>query len=149
MLFLYCLIYFLNMLVLSIQKKSGIKQTKRISRCCPDLVVVMSVQLGSPPHPTPTARPGVFSLWFSPCCPILGRCFTWNSLAQPHGDYRILSRVPCTMQRAASLKVYSMGDFPGGPVVKNLPSNARDTGSIPGLGGSHMMQSNRATCCSY
>ena len=25
-------------------------------------------------------------------------------------------------------------DFPGGPGVKNLPSNARDTGSIPGRG---------------
>ena len=25
-------------------------------------------------------------------------------------------------------------DFPGGPVVKNLPSNAGDTGSIPGRG---------------
>ena len=25
-------------------------------------------------------------------------------------------------------------DFPGGPVVKNLPSNAGDVGSIPGLG---------------
>ena len=25
-------------------------------------------------------------------------------------------------------------DFPGGPVVKNLPSNAGDLGSIPGLG---------------
>ena len=24
------------------------------------------------------------------------------------------------------------GDFPGGPVVKNLPANAGDTGSIPG-----------------
>ena len=23
-------------------------------------------------------------------------------------------------------------DFPGGPVVKNLPSNTEDTGSIPG-----------------
>ena len=28
----------------------------------------------------------------------------------------------------------SDGDFPGGPVVKNLPSNARDTGAIPGQG---------------
>ena len=27
-----------------------------------------------------------------------------------------------------------VGDFPGGPVVKNLPSNAGDTGSIPGWG---------------
>ena len=25
-------------------------------------------------------------------------------------------------------------DIPGGPVVKNLPSNARDAGSIPGQG---------------
>ena len=24
-------------------------------------------------------------------------------------------------------------DFPGSPVVKNLPANAGDTGSIPGL----------------
>ena len=26
------------------------------------------------------------------------------------------------------------GDFPGGPLVENLPSNAEDTGSIPGRG---------------
>ena len=29
-------------------------------------------------------------------------------------------------------------DFPGGLVVKNPPCNAGDTGSIPGLGRSHM-----------
>ena len=33
-------------------------------------------------------------------------------------------------------------DFPGGTVVKNLPANARDMGSIPGPGISHMPQSN-------
>ena len=33
-------------------------------------------------------------------------------------------------------------DFPGGPVVKNLPSNAGVMGSIPGLGRSHMPQGN-------
>ena len=33
-------------------------------------------------------------------------------------------------------------DFPGGTVVKNPPANAGDTGSIPGLGRSHMPQSN-------
>ena len=32
------------------------------------------------------------------------------------------------------------GDFPHGPVVKNLPTNAGDTGSIPGLGRSHTPQ---------
>ena len=31
--------------------------------------------------------------------------------------------------------------FPGGAVVENLPANARDTGSSPGLGGSHMPRS--------
>ena len=29
-------------------------------------------------------------------------------------------------------------DFPGGPVVKNLPANSEDMGSIPGLGRSHI-----------
>ena len=31
--------------------------------------------------------------------------------------------------------------FPGGAVVKNPPANAGDTGSSPGLGRSHMLQS--------
>ena len=31
--------------------------------------------------------------------------------------------------------------FPGGAVVESLPANAGDTGSSPGLGGSHMPQS--------
>ena len=34
--------------------------------------------------------------------------------------------------------------FPGGAVVENLPANAGDTGSSPGLGGSHMPWSNWA-----
>ena len=34
------------------------------------------------------------------------------------------------------------GDFPGGTVVKNLPANAGDTGSIPGPGRFHMLRSN-------
>ena len=34
------------------------------------------------------------------------------------------------------------GDFPGGAVVKNPPASAGDMGSIPGLGRSHMPQSN-------
>ena len=33
-------------------------------------------------------------------------------------------------------------DFPGGTVVKSLTANAGDTGSSPGLGGSHMPRSN-------
>ena len=34
------------------------------------------------------------------------------------------------------------GGFPGGAVVENLPANAGDAGSSPGLGGSHMPRSN-------
>ena len=34
------------------------------------------------------------------------------------------------------------GGFPGGAVVTNLPANAGDTGSSPGLGRSHMPRSN-------
>ena len=37
---------------------------------------------------------------------------------------------------------YNQWGFPGGAVVKNLPANAGDTGSSPGLGRSHMPRSN-------
>ena len=33
-------------------------------------------------------------------------------------------------------------DIPGGPVVKNSPSNAGDTGSTPGQKRSHMPRGN-------
>ena len=36
----------------------------------------------------------------------------------------------------------TMRGFPGGAVVENPPANAGDTGSSPGLGGSHMPRSN-------
>ena len=36
----------------------------------------------------------------------------------------------------------TLGDFPGGAVVKNSPANAGDTGSSPGPGRSHMPRSN-------
>ena len=38
-------------------------------------------------------------------------------------------------------KIKLMG-FPGGAVVEDLPANAVDTGSSPGLGRSHMPRSN-------
>ena len=39
------------------------------------------------------------------------------------------------------VKTWTWG-FPGDAVVESLPANAGDTGSSPGLGGSHMPQSN-------
>ena len=38
------------------------------------------------------------------------------------------------MKEKDTLKIDQVRDFPGGPVVKNLPANAGDTGSSPGLG---------------
>ena len=37
-------------------------------------------------------------------------------------------------QRAPCYNVLRFGDFPDGPVVKNPPCNAENTGSIPGRG---------------
>ena len=45
--------------------------------------------------------------------------------------------------KSSSLKIRDKG-FPGGAVVESLPANAGDTGSSPGLGGSHMPRSNWA-----
>ena len=47
------------------------------------------------------------------------------------------------MNRCFFKKVYR--GFPGGAVVENLPANAGDTGSSPGLGRSHMPRSNCAS----
>ena len=51
-----------------------------------------------------------------------------------------------TLVRMAIIKKSTNKGFPGGSVVKkkrkNLPSNARNVGLIPGLEKSHMPQSN-------
>ena len=41
-----------------------------------------------------------------------------------------------------ALKKLGRLGFPGGAVVKNPPANAGDTGSSPGSGRAHMLQSN-------
>ena len=43
---------------------------------------------------------------------------------------------------ASCLKILQQRGFPGGTVVESPPANAGDTGSSPGLGGSHMPRSN-------
>ena len=40
--------------------------------------------------------------------------------------------------------IKTLWGFPGGAVVENLPANAGDMGSSPGLGGSHMPRSSWA-----
>ena len=50
--------------------------------------------------------------------------------------------VPCPSLFVPLLKAFQ--GFPGGAVVGNLPANAGDTGSSPGLGRSHVPRSNWA-----
>ena len=55
-------------------------------------------------------------------------------------EYAFLNSKLNALERLAkneSLKQFR--DFPGGLVVKNLPANAEDMGSIPGLGRFHML----------
>ena len=40
------------------------------------------------------------------------------------------------------LRVWTLGNFPGGSVEKNLPASAGDMGIIPDPGRSHMPQRN-------
>ena len=58
----------------------------------------------------------------------------------------IISLLPITVTLLFTTKNVCMRvagcDFPGGPVVKNLPASAGDTGSIPGLGRLHTPQGN-------
>ena len=49
----------------------------------------------------------------------------------------------CNPNQNCSELIFVEG-FPGGAVVENLPANAGDTGSSPGLGRSHMPRSNQA-----
>ena len=42
------------------------------------------------------------------------------------------------LMRNGEVKTKAVSDFPGGPVIKNLPASAGDTGSIPALGRFNM-----------
>ena len=53
-------------------------------------------------------------------------------------------RYHLTLVRLAIIKKSINRGFPGGAVVENLPANAGDTGSCPGLGRSHMPRSSYA-----
>ena len=52
------------------------------------------------------------------------------------------SKLNALERRAKNELLKQFRDVPGGLVVKNLPANAEDMGSLPGLGRSHMPQSN-------
>jgi len=58
------------------------------------------------------------------------------------------SRLNVSDETLGSLRMY-YGDFPDGPVVKNLPANAGDVGLIPNLGRFHMPQAIEPVPCYY
>ena len=85
-----------------------------------------SVAQSCPTPPCPSPTPGVHS-----------DAHTDNQYA----NYKTVT----TMKRETIGKLTfkkNISDFPDGPVVKNLSTNAGDTGSILSLGRSHMPQSN-------
>ena len=56
--------------------------------------------------------------------------------------YRISVLIKTEEKPKKFLKTLKYRDFPGGPVVKNLPASEGDTGLISGPGRSHMLRSN-------
>ena len=55
--------------------------------------------------------------------------------------YRIKHNIHQIFKTKITIKIIALRGFPGGAVVENLPANAGDTGSCPGLGRSHMPRS--------
>ena len=53
-----------------------------------------------------------------------------------------VSRAVGALSSAALIEEGSFRGFPGVSVVGNLPANAGDRGSVPGLGRSHTLQGN-------
>ena len=65
----------------------------------------------------------------------------WEKIFQsPISDKVLISRVRNSQN--STIRIHITRGFPGGAAVENLPANAGDTGSSPGLGRSHMSQSN-------
>ena len=82
-----------------------------------------------------------FTSWATTVCWTGPSLLTPRSVKKPKAStVRRLSTVPWSPQ-IHKFKRPSLG-LPGGPMVGNSPCNAEDTGSIPGLGRSHMQWGN-------
>ena len=61
----------------------------------------------------------------------------------PSGDRLNKDGLECISMKSSAISYKKIDEsFPGGLVVKNPPTNAGDTGSVPGQGRSHMPRSN-------
>ena len=70
-----------------------------------------------------------------------GLFFQFHLLGCSCGLPATQSQQPSKTQTYLLPKISLLLGFPGGAVVENLPANAGDTGSSPGLGRSHMPRS--------
>ena len=57
-------------------------------------------------------------------------------------------RIFCTIF-TITIKLKVLLNFPGGPMVRNLPANLGDTGSIDVLGGFHMPGATQPSSSNY
>ena len=67
----------------------------------------------------------------------------WKKIFHANGNLR-KDGVAIRLSEKIDFKIKTITGFPGGAVVENLPANAGDTGSSPGLGRSQMPRSNWA-----
>ena len=93
-----------------------------------------------PPCPSPTPRA------YSNSCPLSRWCHPTISSSVVPFSSRLQSLPGRYWPNSIPLNLYkrTLWGFPCGLMVKNLPCNAGNTGSIPGSGRSHMSQGNEA-----
>ena len=106
-------------------------------------------------HCTEIRHLAIVKEWISPALvwPSEKILFNQNQRSQPIVQYHLVDQTWSFIK----LEIGGRGDkvcyqkgktemqvrgFSGGAVVESLPANAGDTGSSPGLGGSHMPRSN-------
>ena len=79
----------------------------------------------------------IWVFFFAVYLPFLSSYGKWDELSIP--DSNIKFHLRNKFRKMQSLEKH--WDFPGGTVVKNLPTDAGDKGSSPGPGRSHVLQS--------
>ena len=75
---------------------------------------------------------------------LFSRALSWEAREETRGAFCLKKKKHAFYYKCIAcleIKKYGRG-FSGGAVVENLPANAGDAGSSPGLGRSHMPRSN-------